>query len=127
MTITLIRKQIQGKAVTGIMAFLMHNRDFEMEQFEIPSLENADFLIPEGIYPVERTWSPKFKKFLPEILEVPDRTGIRIHRGTLPEHSKGCVLTDMRGMALLDVLFNKIDLWENGTVQIDIRSEQAKD
>jgi hypothetical protein len=103
--ITLVRKPAQGKAVPGIISF-----DLNEGPFSFQTLENADFLIPEGEYPIEWTWSPKFKKPLPEILNVPDRSGIRIHRGTLPEHSKGCILTDMAGMAHLQVFFNLIQL-----------------
>ena len=103
--ITLVRKAPQGKAVPGIISF-----DLNEGPFSFQTLENADFLIPEGEYPIEWTWSPKFKKPLPEILNVPDRSGIRIHRGTLPEHSKGCILTDMAGMAHLQVFFNLIHL-----------------
>lgn len=119
-TITLTRITKEGKAVNGTMSFEMYNRDYLPETFTVPTLENADFLIPAGTYPVERTWSPKFKKFLPEIQQVPDRSGIRIHRGTIPEHSKGCILTDIRGMSLIDVLFNQIDQQENETVQLNI-------
>ena len=126
-TINLNRLNKQGKAVNGTMTFMMRNRLYEQEPFTLPTLENADFLIPEGTYPVERTWSPRFKKFLPEIQNVPDRSGIRIHRGTLPEHSQGCILTDIGGMADLDVLFNQVDFSENESVQIVIRSEQAQD
>lgn len=36
--------------------------------------------------------SPKFKRLLPVLEQVPGRSGIRIHRGTKPEHSKGCIL-----------------------------------
>ena len=122
-TINLNRQNKQGKAVTGTMTFMMRNRLYEQEQFTLPTLENADFIIPDGTYPVERTWSPRFKKFLPEIQNVPERSGIRIHRGTIPEHSQGCILTDMRGMANLDVLFNQVDFSENESVQIVIRSE----
>ena len=118
-TIALTRLTKEGKAVNGTMSFEMFNRDYELETFLQPTLENADFLIPAGTYPVERTWSPKFKKFLPLII-VPDRSGIRIHRGTIPEHSQGCILTDIRGMANLDVLFNQIDLQDNETVQLII-------
>ena len=118
-TITLIRTKQEGKAVTGTMTFHMYNRNYELERFTQPTLENADFLIPAGTYPVERTWSPKFKKFLP-LVSVPDREGIRIHRGSIPEHSKGCILTDIRGMANLDVFFNQIDQLDNETVQIEI-------
>ena len=118
-TITLTRITKEGKAVKGTMSFEMFNRDYVLETFSQPTLENADFLIPAGTYPVERSWSPKFKKFLP-LISVPDREGIRIHRGSIPEHSKGCILTDIRGMANLDVLFNQIDRQDNEKVQLII-------
>ena len=121
-TLTLTRQKKEGKAVNGTMTFDMYNRDYELETFSQPTLENADFLIPAGTYPVERTWSPKFKKFLP-LISVPDREGIRIHRGSIPEHSHGCVLTDLRGMANLDVLFNQIDQQDNETVQLIITDQ----
>ena len=105
-TITLTRNKpvrSNSKAVRGQMSI----------PFETPivvnSLENADFLIPAGTYPLERTWSPKFKKLLPIVLEFPEREGIRIHRGAMPEHSTGCILTDMYGMSTLDALFNRIE------------------
>jgi hypothetical protein len=100
----------------------MRNRNYELETFTIPTLENADYLIPAGTYPIERTWSPKFKKFLPILNDVPEREGIRIHRGTLPEHSQGCILTDLIGMANLDVFFNQLDRAED-TAQIEIIDE----
>ena len=119
--LTLDRKKTTGKAVTGTLTFPLLDRE---ENTTVPSLENADHLIPEGTYPVERTWSPKFKKFLPELIDVPDRFGIRIHRGTLPEHSRGCILLDMNGMAYLNTLFNQIDVFENNDpIQITVRSE----
>ena len=37
--------------------------------------------IPYGKYKVILSYSPKFKRELPEILEVPNFQGIRIHRG----------------------------------------------
>ena len=56
------------------------------------TLENADYLIPALIYRVQVTNSPKFKLPLPILCQVPGRSGIRFHRGTRPEHSKGCIL-----------------------------------
>ena len=103
-TLTLQRNRPTGKAVTGIMTF-----PFEEETHSAPTLENADYLIPAGRYPLKRTWSPKFKKNLPLVDEVPDREGIRIHKGTKPEHSQGCILTDIAGMAYLDVMFNRVE------------------
>ena len=61
---------------------------------DIATLENADYIIPVGIYPVFVTFSPRFQRNLPLIGNVPGRSGIRIHRGTKPEHSKGCVLVN---------------------------------
>jgi len=116
--ITLNRQKTSGKAVTGTLTFPLLTQE---EPMTVPSLENADYLIPEGTYQVKRSWSPKFKKFLPELLEVPDRYGIRIHRGSLPEHSKGCILLDLAGMANLDVMFNQLDVYESDEpVQITI-------
>lgn len=120
--ITLIRNRRAGKAVYGLLSFEMRNREYALETFSMPSLENADYLIPAGTYPVERTWSPRFKKFLPLIENVPDRDGIRIHRGTIPEHSKGCILLDMAGMSNIRILFNQLEN-EEENAQIEIMEE----
>lgn len=48
--------------------------------------------IPAGIYRVELTMSPKFKKVLPELVGVPNFSGVRIHSGTTAADSRGCVL-----------------------------------
>ena len=82
-TIRLTRISREGKAVRGKM---------RVNGREIATLENADYIIPEGNYPVSVTFSPRFKRILPLIGNVPSRSGIRIHRGTKPEHSKGCIL-----------------------------------
>ena len=56
------------------------------------TLENADYLVPALIYKIQVSRSPKFQRLLPLLEQVPGRTGIRVHRGTKPEHSKGCIL-----------------------------------
>ena len=84
-TIHLKRVSREGKAVRGIMR--VNGRD-------IATLENADYIIPVGTYPVSVTFSPRFKRMLPLVVQVPGRSGIRIHRGTKPEHSKGCILVN---------------------------------
>jgi len=123
-TIKLIREKISGKAVMGTMTFYIGDK-----QLNYPSLENADFIIPAGKYPVSLTWSPKFKKLLPLIENVPEREGIRIHRGTIPEHSEGCILTNDAAMYNLTVLFNRVDKYNkeykpenepDETIQIEI-------
>jgi len=120
--ITLTRQKTNGQAVTGMMTFPLLNQE---EPISVPSLENAAYLIPEGTYKVERTWSPKFKKFLPELIDVPDRFGVRIHRGSLPEHSRGCILLDMAGMANLNILFNQLDVYELENEQVQLTITRA--
>ena len=123
-TITLIRERKDNKAIRGTLSYRMRNREYELETFSSPTLENADYLIPAGTYPVENTWSPRFKKFLPLITDVPDRDGIRIHKGTIPEHSKGCVLLDLAGMSNITVLFNQL-AFEDEKAQIEIIDRYA--
>lgn len=48
--------------------------------------------IPEGTYEVKLTHSPRFKKILPEILNVPNFSGIRIHTGNSSKDAEGCIL-----------------------------------
>lgn len=48
--------------------------------------------IPAGSYRVVMTMSPKFKKILPRLLDVPGFDGILIHKGNGPEDTLGCIL-----------------------------------
>lgn len=48
--------------------------------------------IPEGNYQVKITYSSKFKKELPDLLNVPFFEGIRIHKGNTDKDSQGCIL-----------------------------------
>lgn len=48
--------------------------------------------IPFGTYKVIVNRSPKFKRDLPRLLDIPHFEGILIHRGNTPEDSAGCIL-----------------------------------
>ena len=111
LTLILTRTRQTGKAVLGKLVIPFSQIPLSEGEPDsiVNTIENADFIIPAGTYPLARTWSPKFKKLLPIVEDVPDREGIRIHRGTIPEHSTGCILTDMTGQTMLDVLFNRIE------------------
>ena len=61
-----------------------------------PTLENADYVIPALTYKVQVNLSPKFGTLMPVLVQVPGRSGIRIHGGTKPGHSTGCVLITNR-------------------------------
>lgn len=48
--------------------------------------------IPYGTYEVKWTYSNRFKKYMPEILNVPNFSGIRIHSGNTAADSLGCII-----------------------------------
>ncbi|MBQ5626202.1 MAG: hypothetical protein IIU96_04150, partial [Paludibacteraceae bacterium] len=105
MYIRLIRNEAKGNAITGRL--VIDGRWF------CNTLERKGVEIPALCYHVCVTQSPKFKRLLPLVTGVPRtpqsgygtatpigrangamgyRQGIRIHRGSKPEHSSGCVL-----------------------------------
>ena len=95
MYIKLIRNQPKGNALTGRLVINGH--------WFCDTLERVGYQIPALCYHVSVTMSPKFKRRLPIVQNVPRtgdkakgdkamRQGIRFHRGTKPEHSTGCVL-----------------------------------
>ncbi len=91
-SIHLKRVSRAGKAVRGTATIPMG-----ADKIVCATLENADYIIPEGTYQLVNTMSPRFKKILPLLVNVPGRSGIRVHTGIKPEHSKGCVLVTAFG------------------------------
>ena len=101
MYIRLIRNKPQGNAITGRL--VINGRWF------CYTLERVGYQIPALCYHVAVTMSPKFKRLLPLVQNVPRRgdkakgdkamrQGIRFHVGTKPEHSTGCILVPNRAI-----------------------------
>ncbi len=86
--------------------------------------------IPAGRYRIAWSYSPRFKKFTPELIGVPGFTGIRIHAGNTGSHTEGCLLPgtsiDAGGEAVLgsiiarDALCTKIEAEIAGVRQVFI-------
>ena len=107
----LIRQRPAGKAVRGAIYRTEHRFSRSAEIYKeyftkvCDTLENLDCLVPALIYKIAVTQSAKFKRLLPVLQNVPGRTGIRFHRGTKPEHSKGCILVAATDEQKLTTLF----------------------
>lgn len=70
--------------------------------------------IPEGRYPVVVTLSPKFGRWLPLLLHVPQFEGIRIHAGGSAADTAGCILP---GIARSEGRLIDSHLWEHRIVR----------
>lgn len=87
--LTLVRDVNGDKAILGKLYF--------NGGFVCYTLENAAKSIPTGLYMVQNSKSPKFKRELPLIWnsKVPAKRGIRVHVGNTVASSSGCVLVGM--------------------------------
>ena len=109
----LIRKSPEGKSVRGTLCLVEHRYSGSTGQYKeyltpiCDTLENLDYLIPALIYRIAVTRSPRFRRPLPVLCQVPGRSGIRFHRGTQPEHSRGCILVSAANEQQLTALWLK--------------------
>lgn len=94
MKLKLIRDTFTDKSTTGML--------FVDDVFECYILEDrvrsgpkvyGKTAIPEGTYDLTIDDSPKYKRLMMHILDVPDFTGIRIHSGNDADDSEGCLIT----------------------------------
>ena len=142
MYIRLIRNKPQGSAITGRL--VINGRWF------CNTLERVGYQIPALCYHIAVTMSPKFRRLLPIVQNVPRlpiansqspiayRSGIRFHRGSKPEHSTGCILVvadnPSRARELIGsgVPEKSADFWgalevvENNVVDVVVHSDPCR-
>lgn len=74
----------------------------------------AKTAIPVGLYEIRVTFSSRFKRDLPLLVDVPQFSGIRIHPGNTVEDTEGCILVgdvpdfDSRFLGQSRAAFNRI-------------------
>ena len=97
MHLELIRLQYLPDRTLGTLHFVDDNQ-WHCDTLELPATINGETnvpnlcCIPAGTYELKVTWSPAFKRWLPLLMAVPGRSGIRIHAGNTPRDTKGCIL-----------------------------------
>lgn len=97
MELKLIRETFTEKSTIGSLyvngiffCYTLEDKDRKLETGGVK--EYAKTAIPRGKYKVINSFSNRFKKYLPELVNVPQFAGIRIHAGNTADHSEGCIL-----------------------------------
>lgn len=100
--LTLIRKEFTEEATLGELyvdddfaCFTLEDAVRADPKPETPQNEAkvpGETAIPEGEYQVLITVSPRFKRLLPLLIDVPGYDGVRLHPGNTTEDTIGCIL-----------------------------------
>lgn len=95
MDVLLVRnKSYDSEFVTiGELIYELKGTIHKVFTCELPWIDNEPNIscIPDGEYKVKRSYSRKFKKDLWQVLDVPNRSGIRIHIANFSYQLKGCI------------------------------------
>ena len=137
MYIQLIRESFTSKSTEGklfcngeFVCYTLEDKDRFLEE-GINEKVYGETAIPRGTYEVVLSRSNRFKKILPEVLEVPGYTGVRIHSGNKPEDSEGCILVGLKNTKVdddwvgssklaLEKLMNALEKDNSGIITLEI-------
>ena len=96
MKIEVKRQQYRENCTIGKLFIDGEFQCFTLEDVVRPVKIYGVTAIPAGTYEVVMSMSGRFKKILPELLNVPGFTGIRIHAGNTEHDTSGCLLLGKR-------------------------------
>jgi hypothetical protein len=93
MKLELVRKVKTGESTIGILSIDGKFECYTLEDVvRVGEKIYGQTAIPTGTYKVILTMSPRFKRVLPLIVDVPGFDGIRIHPGNTAKDTDGCIL-----------------------------------
>lgn len=137
MEIQVIREIFTEKSTIGsimvngqFVCYSLEDKDRHLEKNPSGKIK-GETAIPLGRYAVSRTMSPRFKKVLPRLSNVPGFEGVLIHTGNTDKDTEGCILTgtsrqkdfvgeSRKAFAILDAMIKKaLDNKENVFITIE--------
>ena len=92
MNLKLRRTTFTGRSTIGELSVDGAFECFTLEDMVRPVKVPGTTAISEGVYVVSVSFSDRFKRLLPEVHDVPNFTGIRIHYGNTDADTEGCIL-----------------------------------
>lgn len=118
MNIKLIRKYPASDCVIGELYVNNQFECYTCEDIERPVKIAGVTAIPRGIYEVVITYSDRFKRLLPLLMNVPNYEGVRIHPGNTAADTEGCILPGSgktqnsvtHSVDAFNILYSKIEL-----------------
>lgn len=92
MELTLEREPSTVKATIGHLSVDGQFECLTLEDVVRPVKIAGQTAIPAGRYVVDITFSHRFQRLMPQLLDVPGFEGIRIHAGNTDADTEGCIL-----------------------------------
>ncbi|UOF80648.1 hypothetical protein [Caudoviricetes sp.] len=92
MKLLLIRETFTNESTIGSLYINDKFECFSLEDVVRKEKIKGKTAIPDGVYELIITMSPKFKRELPRLLNVPNYEGVLIHAGNSAKDTDGCIL-----------------------------------
>ena len=92
MDLKLIRKEFYEHSTIGELYINGVHECYVLEDRIRDEKIHGETAIPYGRYEVVVTYSPRFGRYLPLLLNVPGFSGIRIHKGNTHRDTGGCLI-----------------------------------
>ena len=92
-TYTIGKLYVDGKYFCDVLEDVDRGLDSSMTESEILEKKvKGQTAIPTGHYVINITYSPKYKRMMPLLLDVKGFSGIRIHSGNTAKDTEGCLI-----------------------------------
>ena len=92
-TYTIGKLYVDGTYFSDVLEDKDRGLDSSMSESEILEKKvKGETAIPTGHYVINITYSPKYKRMMPLLLDVKGFSGIRIHSGNTSKDTEGCLI-----------------------------------